>query len=167
MFESWGMIKEETRDYDTTIYFTFRDGVQNQLYALNYNDPVAMYLILEFQNYGKLELTKLNENGDLINGSIFRIEGENYSKDVTVENGKIIVENLNPGIYTIKELSAPSGYLIDTKTYNVEIKANETTKQSIENKEPTGKILLSIARIARVASRPSITGILTSIRIAS
>lgn len=30
------------------------------------------------------------------------------------------------------------GYLLNTQTYNVEIKVNQTTKQAIVNKEPTG-----------------------------
>ncbi len=43
MFD-WGVIKEETHNQHSTVYFTFRDGVQNQLYSLNYNDPVTMCL---------------------------------------------------------------------------------------------------------------------------
>ena len=31
MMKNWGVIKEESRDNDTTIYFSFRDGIQNQL----------------------------------------------------------------------------------------------------------------------------------------
>ena len=37
--KSWGIIKEETADQDSTVYFVFKEGVQNQLYTLNYNDP--------------------------------------------------------------------------------------------------------------------------------
>ncbi len=47
MMKIGGIIKEETRDNDTTIYFSFREGVQNQLYAMHYNDPVTMNLDLQ------------------------------------------------------------------------------------------------------------------------
>lgn len=142
--KSWGIIKEETENHDSTVFFTFEEGVQNQLYALNYNDPVSMLLDLKINSYGKLELTKLNENGDLVDGAIFTITGvDGYSEDVEVKNGRIVVENLKQGTYYIKEKSSPTGYIIDTKTYEVEIKPNETTTKAIVNKEPTGNITVT------------------------
>ena len=142
--KNWGIIKEETENHDSTVYFTFEEGVQNQLYALNYNDPVSMLLDLKINSYGKLELKKLNENGDLVDGAIFNITGvDGYNKDVEVKNGKITVENLKQGTYYIKEKSSPTGYIIDTKTYEVEIKPNETTTKAIVNKEPTGNITVT------------------------
>ena len=142
--KNWGIIKEETENHDSTVFFTFEEGVQNQLFALNYNDPVSMLLDLKINSYGKLELKKLNENGDLVDGAIFNITGvDGYNKDVEVENGKITVENLKQGTYYIKEKSSPTGYIIDTKTYEVEIKPNETTTKAIVNKEPTGNITVT------------------------
>lgn len=138
---SWGMIKEESRDNDTTVYFEFADGVQNQLYALGYNDPVTMTMDLKIELAGSLELQKLNTNGDLINGAVFHIAGPNgYNQDVTVTNGKITIEKLRKGVYTITEKSAPNGYLLNTQVYNVEVKVNQTTTQAIVNSEPTGTI---------------------------
>lgn len=142
--KNWGIIKEETENHDSTVYFTFEEGVQNQLYALNYNDPVSMLLDLKINSYGKLELKKLNENGDLIDGAIFNITGvDGYNEDVEVKNGKITVENLKPGIYYIKEKTSPTGYVIDTNTYEAEIQPNETTTKAIVNKEPKGNITVT------------------------
>ena len=85
--KSWGMIKEESKNYDTTIYFSFSKGVQNQLYSMHYNNPIGLSINVKVNLVGKLELTKLNSNGDLIDGSIFRITGpNNFSKEVTVTN---------------------------------------------------------------------------------
>ena len=142
-FKEWGMVKEESREQDTTVYFSFTSGVQNQLMALHYNDPVPMAMSVQINLTGKLELTKLDENDNLIDGAVFNITGPNgYNQDVTVTNGRILVENLKKGIYTIKEKSAPTGYLLNTQSYNVEIKTNETSTQTIKNGEPTGKILV-------------------------
>ena len=141
--KNWGIIKEESENHDTTVYFTFEEGVQNQLYALNYNDPVSMLLDLKIDSFGKLELSKLNTEGDLISGSVFNVTGpDGYDEDVTVTNGRITLDKLKKGTYTIKEISAPYGYLLDTKAYNVEVKVNQTATQAVVNTEPTGTFTL-------------------------
>lgn len=141
--KEWGMIKDGTQDNDTTIYFTFPNGVQDQLYSLHYNDPVTMSLSLKINLLGNLELSKLNTNGDLVDGAKFRVTGpNNFNQLVTVENGKITLEKIRRGTYTIREESVPDGYLINTETYTVEVKPNETATQAIVNDEPVGKITI-------------------------
>ncbi len=105
--ESYGLIKEITKNCNTTVYISFKEGVQDQIIALNYNDPVTMSLSLKINSFGKLELSKLNTEGDLVDGAIFKVEGENYSKEVTVKNGKITLDKLKKGIYTVSEIFAP------------------------------------------------------------
>ena len=140
----WGVIKEETHNQHSTVYFTFRDGVQNQLYSLNYNDPVTMSLSFKINLLGNLELSKLNTNGDLVDGAIFNVTGENgFNRDVTVTNGKIKLEKLRKGTYYIREKSSPTGYLLNTETYTAEVKPNQTTEQAIVNTEPTAEITVT------------------------
>ncbi len=142
-FQSWGLVKEESRDQDTTVYFSFTTGVQDQLMALHYNDPVPMAMSLKINLFGNIELTKLSDNNDLVNGAVFSITGpNNYNKDVTVTNGKITIDKLRAGTYTIKEKSAPEGYLLNPESYQVEVKAAQTSTKTIIDAEPTGKILL-------------------------
>lgn len=140
--KSWGLIKEGTEDCDSTIYFEFEDDVQNQLYALNYNDPVSLAFSLRINLLGNLELSKLNTNGDLVDGSIFTVNGPGYNGDVEVKNGKIVLEKIKKGTYTIKEKSTGGGYLLNKNVYKVEIKPNQTTTQAIVNDEPTGEITI-------------------------
>lgn len=141
--KQWEMIKDGTQDNDTTIYFTFPNGVQDQLYSLHYNDPVTMSLSLKINLLGNLELNKLNTNGDLVDGAKFRVTGpNNFNQLVTVENGKITLEKIRRGTYFIKEENSPNGYLLNTETYKAEVKPNETTTQAIVNAEPTGKITI-------------------------
>ena len=141
MMKNWGLIKEETKDNDTTVYFSFEEEIQNQFYAMNYNDPVTMSMNLQINLLGKIELTKLDKEGKLIDGAIFEIKGpDNFSKDVIVTNGKITIDNLKKGIYTIKEKNSPNGYLLNNNTYTVEVFANQTTTQAIINETPTGTI---------------------------
>ena len=140
--KSWGLIKEGTEDCDSTIYFEFEDDVQNQLYALNYNDPVSLAFSLRINLLGNLELSKLNTNGDLVDGSIFTVNGPGYNGDVEVKNGKIVLEKIKKGTYTIKEKSTSGGYLLNKNVYKVEIKPNQTTTQAIINDEPIGEITI-------------------------
>lgn len=117
---------------------------QRLLIGYGYNDPKYLALNINIEQYGRLELKKLGENGELIDGATFLVTGENgFSKEVTVTNGKIILENLKKGTFSIKELSAPTGYLLDLKTYQVEVEANKTATQSIVNREPTGSFTIT------------------------
>ena len=150
LLKSWGLIKDETIQNNTTIYLEFKQGVQNQLYSLNYNSPVGLSFNLEINLKGKIELIKSNESGNLIDGSVFKITGpENYSQEINVKNGKILLENLKIGTYFIKEIKAPKGYLINENTYNVEVKAGETSSIRIKNEKPTGSLIINKTAILR------------------
>lgn len=138
MMKEFGCFKEKTIDKDTTMYISFKEDVQDQIYSLNYNDPVALALKIEVNSFGKLELLKTNEKGELIDGAIFKVEGDNYSKEVNVTNGKITLDKLKKGKYTVTEVKAPAGYLLNNETYEVEVQVNQTTTQTIVNKQPTG-----------------------------
>ena len=143
--KNWGMIKNGTEDHDTTMYFTFNNAtVQNQLYSLNYNDPVTLSFDLNINLFGRLELSKLNSNGDLVDGAVFNVTGDNgFNQNVTVSNGRITLEKLKKGNYFVKEVSSPEGYLLNTETYQVTVKSNETATQAIVNNEPFGEIKLT------------------------
>lgn len=108
MFRQWGLIKTDTENKNTTVYLEFADGVQDQIYSLDYNDPTAMKLTLAVEAKGKLELEKLDMNGELVDGAVFTVTNEEgYNRDIVVTNGKIVIEDLKPAIYTIFEKSAP------------------------------------------------------------
>ena len=139
---SWNLIKEGTEDYDTSIYFDLNGGGQDQLIALNYNDPTSLAMKVKVNALGNLQLSKLNTKNELVDGAVFTVTGPGYNGDVTVKNGKITLEKIKKGTYTIKEKSAPNGYLIDTETYTAEVKPGQTTTQTIINKEPTGNFEL-------------------------
>lgn len=107
-FEEWGLIKDGTQNKDTTVYIEFQSGVQDQLYSLDYNDPVTLNVDLSIEAKGKLEIKKLDSEGTLIDGAVFTFSNDSgFSKDVTVTGGKISIEDLTAGIYTLKEKTAP------------------------------------------------------------
>ena len=142
---SWGIIKETTRNQDTTVYITFKEGVQNQLYALNYNDPVTMSLSLKINAFGKLELAKKDNKGNYIPNTSFKLS---YNSDMSNEigtyktgsNGKVTVDKLRKGTIYIQEVAVPDHLVLDTTIINKEIKVNETTSYEATNNWKQGYI---------------------------
>lgn len=137
------LYKEKTADKNKTAYFEFAEGVEDQLFAEDYNDPAYLTLALNINQYGKIELTKKDTNKKIVKGAVFNISGNNYNQDFTTDDsGKIVVEKLKKGNYTIKEKSAPYGYLLNTKTFNVNVTPSNTSKIEIVDEEPTGTFTL-------------------------
>lgn len=143
--ESYGLIKEESRDHDTTVYITFKEGVQNQLYAMHYNDPVTMSLSLKINMYGKLEMAKKDNKGNYIANTKFKVS---YNSDMSNEigtyttgsNGKVLIEQLKPGTVYIQEVSVPNHLILDTTIRSVTINTNETTSYVATNNWKQGYI---------------------------
>lgn len=143
--KSWGIIKEESADKDTTVYFVFKDGVQNQLYALDYNDPVTMLLDLKINLYGKLELAKKDNKGNYIPNTTFKISRNSDMSNpigtyTTGSNGKVIIDQLKRGTIYIQEVSVPEHLILDTTIRNVEIQPAKTATYQATNNWKQGKI---------------------------
>ena len=79
-------------------------GVQDTVtYAQTVNDPVKGFLKLKV-SYGSAKIVKTSEDGK-VDGISFRIQGNGIDKTVKTENGgQIQVDNLMPGVYTVKNL---------------------------------------------------------------
>lgn len=143
--KSWGIIKDETADKDTTVYFVFKSGVQNQLYALDYNDPVGMLLDLKINLFGKLELAKKDNKGNYVPNTTFKISrnadmSEPIGTYTTGSNGKVAIDQLKKGTIYIQEVSVPEHLILDTTIRNVEIKPAKTTTYEATNNWKQGKI---------------------------
>lgn len=99
-----GLIKDGTENKDTTVYIGFVEGTQDQLYSLNYNDPVTLAFGLTINALGGLTLKKQGENGEPLNGAKFLITGpDGYSQEVTV-NGEITLDGLKSRIVSYKRI---------------------------------------------------------------
>ncbi len=145
MAESWGMIKEGTENKDTTVYITFKEGVQNQLYSLNYNDPVSLSLDLKINRFGKLEIAKKDNKGNYIANTSFKIS---YNADMSNEigtyttgsNGKVTIDKLEPTTVYIQETKVPEHLILDSTIKSVTINPAETTSYVATNNWKQGYI---------------------------
>lgn len=143
--ESWGMIKEGTENKNTTVYITFKEGVQNQLYALNYNDPVSMSLNLKINIFGNLEIAKKDNKGNYVPDTSFKIS---YNSDMsnpigtytTGSNGKVTIEKLQPKTVYIQETKVPNHLILDSTIKSVTISPAETTTYTATNNWKQGYI---------------------------
>lgn len=76
-----------------------------------------------------VEIFKENEKGERLEGAefeIFELRGRSLAKAKTDRDGRITIRRLPIGIYTLKEIKAPTGYVISDKEYQFEIKEDGT-----------------------------------------
>lgn len=142
--KSWGIIKEETVDNDTTVFFTFKEGVQNQLYSLNYNDPVSMPLNIKINMLGNLKISKADvETNKPIDNTIFELldSNNNIIATGTTDNKGIVEFNrIKAGSYKIREKKSNDNYINNKMTYDIVINPSETTTRNITNEHKKGNL---------------------------
>lgn len=90
---------------------------------------------------GWIELKKSSANGSVsdgnpnysLKGAVYGIyQGEKLIQKLTTdENGYARSGELEEGDYTIKELSASKGYIVDTKAHKVTVKAEQTSAANV------------------------------------
>ncbi len=94
---------------------------------------------LEFTNTKKsrLELRKLDGATRLpMDGVTFRLSGMDggfIGNFRTQKGGQILIDNLAPGWYTLREIETLPGYLLDDSAHNIELKAGETASLELLN----------------------------------
>ena len=89
-----------------------------------------------------LEIQKIDsQTKKPLAGAKFKVihtEDNTVSEYLTDETGKIVIKNLTEGIYTVEEITAPTGYILDTQHKEIELEAGKTKTLIYENtKKPT------------------------------
>lgn len=114
-----------------------------QSYAITgytYEDGTGSKKVYYTENDTKLIINKKDEYGkNNLQGVEFELLDENknalYTELKTDENGQIIIDNLLPGTYYIKETKTLEGYEIYDKLIKVELELNETATINVINSE--------------------------------
>ena len=104
--------------------------------------------------YGTLRIEKLSDTGAHLPGAMVQIKHIESGVTYTAETnfaGYAIFDNIKPGAYEIKEITAPSGWLKDNATYTASVATGETTTFSLVNKELPGLRIIKYDRKNMVA----------------
>ena len=106
-------------------------------------------LICWNEPYGTLRVEKLSDTGAHLPGAMVQIKHIESGVTYTAETnfaGYAIFDNIKPGAYEIKEITAPSGWLKDDATYTASVATGETTTFSLVNKELPGLRIIKYDR---------------------
>ena len=99
--------------------------------------------------YGTLRIEKLSDTGAHLPGAMVQIKHIESGVTYTAETnfaGYAIFDNIKPGAYEIKEITAPSGWLKDDATYTASVATGETPTFSLVNKELPGLRIIKYDR---------------------
>lgn len=104
--------------------------------------------------YGTLRVEKLSNTGAHLPGAMVQVKhiesGTVYSAETDFA-GYAIFDNIKPGAYEIKEITAPSGWLKDDTTYTASVATGETTTFALVNQELPGLRIIKYDRKNMVA----------------
>ena len=123
--------------------YTIDENTRTQTVVVNPNDTQTLY----FYNTpaGGLQIIKSDEDtGERIGNVKFEIRkmnGEIIGAYTTDSDGVIYLPEAESGWYTVTELEAASGYLLDTTPHRIEVKDGQTATLEITNHK-SSRILL-------------------------
>lgn len=84
-----------------------------------------------------LQLIKLSADGSRLAGVTFRIakiaDGSHYLDRTTNSNGEILISDLDPGVYSVRETATLEDHLLDTTEHHVELFPGQTSTIVLEN----------------------------------
>ena len=92
-----------------------------------------------FTNHIKpsLQLIKLSSDGSRLAGVTFRIarieDGSHYLDRTTNSNGEILISDLEPGVYSVRELSSVQDHIPDDTEHHVELFPGQTSTITLTN----------------------------------
>lgn len=124
-------------EIETIPSYTIDENSRTQTVVVNPNDTQTLY----FYNtpVGGLQIIKSDkDSGKRISGVKFEIRkmnGEIIGTYTTDSNGVIYLPEAESGWYTVTELEAASGYLLDTTQHRIEVKDGQTATLEITNRK--------------------------------
>ena len=130
-------------EVETIPGYTINENSRTQTVVVDPNDTQTLY----FYNTpaGGLQIIKSDESsGKRISGVRFevrKVNGEIVGTYTTDSDGVIYLPEIESGWYTVTELKAAPGYLLDTASHRIEVKDGQTATLEITNHK-SSRILL-------------------------
>ncbi|OMF89277.1 hypothetical protein BK146_23405, partial [Paenibacillus sp. FSL R7-0333] len=121
------------------------------------NSSTAVKLTVKNDFFGSLKLTKLdvNDSSKKLEGAVFELfDSKNalVGTKTTDANGELKFTKLKGGEYTLKEKTAPAGYILDTKVINVTIDPSQEKTVTVTNALIPAEVFGSL-KVTKVAEQ--------------
>lgn len=141
---------QKSKKHTLTVLYMERGAVDSNC-EMEFTLPNATISQVTKDPLGTLELQKVNNKGEGVDGALFTLYGDRgcenkigdaVSTTVDGVKGKVIFNNkLREGTYYLKETRAPDGYVRSTETWTVEVEKKSPTEVSVTLKDSSGKIV--------------------------
>lgn len=120
------------------------DKIQDATVLLERNEEkVSADLNVNWKSVGQLEVIKVGEQKEVLQGAVFDVFNSMNEKVGTIttnEQGIASLSGLEIGTYTLKEVKSPTGYVMNEQPQQIEVKTVEITSVTVQNNKVKGNI---------------------------
>ncbi len=106
-------------------------------------EKVSADLHVNWKSLGGLKVVKVGEQKELLQGAVFEVmnsANEKVGTMTTNEQGTASLSGLEIGNYTLKEVKAPTGYVLNEQPQKIEVKTGEVATITVANTKVKGNI---------------------------
>ncbi|MGG3043099.1 SpaA isopeptide-forming pilin-related protein [Bacillus anthracis] len=120
------------------------DKIQDATVLLERSEEkVSADLNVNWRSVGQLEVIKVGEQKELLQGAVFDVfnsTNERVGTITTNEKGVASLSGLEIGTYTLKEVKSPTGYVMNGQPQQIEVKTGEVARVTVQNNKVKGNI---------------------------
>lgn len=120
------------------------DKIQDATVLLERSEEkVSTDLNVNWKSVGQLEVIKVGEQKELLQGAVFDVFNSTNEKVGTIttnEQGSASLSGLEIGTYTLKEVKSPTGYVLNGQPQQIEVKTGEVATITVQNTKVKGNI---------------------------
>lgn len=120
------------------------DKIQDATVLLERSEEkVSTDLNVSWKSVGQLEVIKVGEQKEVLQGAVFDVFNSTNEKVGTIttnEKGIASLSSLEIGTYTLKEVKSPTGYVMNEQPQQIEVKTGEIARVTVQNNKVKGSI---------------------------
>ncbi|OUC00690.1 adhesin [Bacillus thuringiensis serovar medellin] len=120
------------------------DKIQDATVLLERSEEkVSTDLNVSWKSVGQLEVIKVGEQKEVLQGAVFDVFNSTNEKVGTIttnEKGIASLSSLKIGTYTLKEVKSPTGYVMNEQPQQIEVKTGEIARVTVQNNKVKGSI---------------------------